>query len=478
MTQIFIVSGTSWAVPSDWSNDNTIETIGGGGGGANPTTDDAGGGGGGAYSKIANLTLTVGANIAYQIGSGGAHNTDGGDTWFNGASLATSSVGAKGGQGAAGLSGGSGGAVASGIGTIKYSGGNGGTPTNVNDGAAGGGGAGGPNGDGANGGNSSGNGGGGGGGAGGGLATAGSDSGFGSSGGQGGTAQDGTAGGAANNSGSHGSGGGGGDVSTAGGPGGNGLEFDTTHGAGGGGGGGGHSGNGGAGGEYGGGAGGGGWDGGLSATGGTGGQGLIVITYTPATNTVITAAVGSVLEFQALQGRNEPARLEVGVTTRAVNWLRTEAVGNLRGGNAISVGFASLMETHLPAITEWVGLTRITVDSRFWLEAIALLGAYAASSAEIGIALARHDYGCFESPCTLSSYHTERSELVTALSVDKLAALEWTTSAASIMAQVEFNIECQDPPGLLLVSPGRLLRSSGRIRILAGSRSTHPLRGV
>jgi hypothetical protein len=55
MTQIFIVSGTSWTVPGDWSNTNTIETIGGGGGGGTGSSDAGSGGGGGAYSKITNL---------------------------------------------------------------------------------------------------------------------------------------------------------------------------------------------------------------------------------------------------------------------------------------------------------------------------------------------------------------------------------------------------------------------------------------
>ena len=32
-TTVFITSGTSWTVPSDWTNTNTIEVIGGEGGG-------------------------------------------------------------------------------------------------------------------------------------------------------------------------------------------------------------------------------------------------------------------------------------------------------------------------------------------------------------------------------------------------------------------------------------------------------------
>ena len=53
MTQIFIVSGTSWTLPGDWSNSNTIETIGGGGGGT-ANSVGSGTGGGGGYSKITN----------------------------------------------------------------------------------------------------------------------------------------------------------------------------------------------------------------------------------------------------------------------------------------------------------------------------------------------------------------------------------------------------------------------------------------
>jgi hypothetical protein len=57
MTQIFIVSGTSWTVPGDWSNSNSIETIGGGGGGGTANSVGSGtGGGGGGYSKITNLS--------------------------------------------------------------------------------------------------------------------------------------------------------------------------------------------------------------------------------------------------------------------------------------------------------------------------------------------------------------------------------------------------------------------------------------
>src|SRR3989344_3039136 len=56
---VYLTSGTSWTVPSDFSVLNTIEVIGGGGGGAggNQAVSGAAGGGGGAYSKISKLSL-------------------------------------------------------------------------------------------------------------------------------------------------------------------------------------------------------------------------------------------------------------------------------------------------------------------------------------------------------------------------------------------------------------------------------------
>lgn len=115
----------SWTVPADFTSTNTIECIGGGGGGGNSNLTYPGGGGG-AYAKISNLSLTPGATITVSVGAGGGGGgSTGGDTWFNGASLAAASVGAKGGTG--GYSGGTGGAAAASVGTTKYSGGNGAT---------------------------------------------------------------------------------------------------------------------------------------------------------------------------------------------------------------------------------------------------------------------------------------------------------------------------------------------------------------
>jgi hypothetical protein len=144
--KIYITSGSSWPVPSDWNNaNNTIEVIGagagglnGGGGGTGGTGDATGaskastatggtggtggsgnsGGGGGAYSLKNNLTLTPLSSASITIGAGGGVGVSGGDTFFNGSSCAASSVCAKG-----GTSGGAGGVGTSGIGDTKTSGG-------------------------------------------------------------------------------------------------------------------------------------------------------------------------------------------------------------------------------------------------------------------------------------------------------------------------------------------------------------------
>lgn len=140
MTTIFLTSDATWTVPADWNNsDNTVEVIGEGGKGQDGSTSLGGdGGGGGAYSKASNVSLTPGTTLAsgtdYQIGSGGTST----DTWLKDGS-STIVVLAKCGGNGDGVSGhNNGGDAASGIGDVKYSGGNGGHITgNAGHGGAG-----------------------------------------------------------------------------------------------------------------------------------------------------------------------------------------------------------------------------------------------------------------------------------------------------------------------------------------------------
>lgn len=136
--RVYLTSGTTWTVPSDWtSSSNTIEAIGGGGHGAS-NNHGGGSGGGGAYAKISNLSLTPGASVTYRVVATS-------DTVFN--TTATTCVGsptpsvcAAAGATASGTTDGTGGTAANSIGTVKYSG----SAGNF----SGGGNAAGPNGDG------------------------------------------------------------------------------------------------------------------------------------------------------------------------------------------------------------------------------------------------------------------------------------------------------------------------------------------
>ena len=305
--RIYLTAGASWIVPLDWTNgNNTIEVIAGGGGGS-AVAGGRGAGGGGAYSKSANVTLTVGSTVAFAVGTGGPAGNAGGDTYFcnsssNCASISGTAVvvGAKGGSGATNTAGAAGGGSAGGVGMVRFSGGAGGSntvPTGCQGGGAGGGAAG-PNGAGANGGSGGTCSGAGGGGGGGGTAGA-----SGNSGGGGGLGANsagtvnGTGGsmstqagvastpGSSANSSSGGGGGAGNNLTlangihSAGAAGGAGTEWDSSHGSGGGGGGGQGNGTGvgGAAGLYG--AGGGAGSG--TAASASGARGIVVITYMP-----------------------------------------------------------------------------------------------------------------------------------------------------------------------------------------------------
>lgn len=271
-TLVFLTTTTgsnqTYTSPSDWNNSsNTVETVGAGGSGgyAQATTTHGTGGGGGAWNSISNFTFaTPGTTTATRrLGTGGAGVTGdvagntGGDTWFNGTTLGGSSVGSKGGVGGAAgnnsQNGGAGGTGASGVGTSSNNGGRGGNLTGA-------GGSGGSGGGGAAGGAGAGN--------------TGVDS-------------SSTAGNVATNGGSGDAGSGGSAGTSGGGAGGAGTEWDATHGSGGGGGGlGSGASNSGAGGNYGGGSGG--AKGSGAGNTGAGKQGIIVLTYTPASGIVST----------------------------------------------------------------------------------------------------------------------------------------------------------------------------------------------
>ncbi|MBN2610089.1 MAG: hypothetical protein JXB00_00885 [Bacteroidales bacterium] len=138
----YTTSGT-FTVPSGVTS-ITVQCWGAGGtGGGNPTNNDGGGGGGGGAYSSSTLAVTPGTSYTFTVGTGLVGSTgnggNGGDTWFGN----VSTVLAKGGNGGFspvggnGGVGGAGGIASSGVGTIKYSGGDGGAGRNNNTGQGG-----------------------------------------------------------------------------------------------------------------------------------------------------------------------------------------------------------------------------------------------------------------------------------------------------------------------------------------------------
>jgi hypothetical protein len=422
------------------------------------------------------------------VGTGGTAGSAGGDTWFNGASLAISSVAAKGGGGAANDLGGAGGAAANGIGTVKYDGGNGGTNNANPYGGAGGGGAAGPNGVGAGGAGStigSDYGGGGGGGNGGGSSTAGSSP-SGAAGGNGGAAVDGTTGGSggsgggtAGGDGSHGSGGGGGggNSGAGGGNGGNGNEWASAYGSGGGGGGGGGafaSAPGGTGGLYGGGGGGSGYAAGGFASGGSGAQGLIVVTYAPTADVTITAESWSALEAQETARTDQTTAIGSGLTVPCDSQPPVEAGSRIWRGGAVSIEFPHLAAGYLRFFAEWAGAAAITADALARLEAGARPSVDATVPLEPASRSLREVAGFGEWDTTQAVKAWPAVEQVIAVQSDGEPLLE---CMLQLVGDRQPRLEWADPPGRQLVSAERLLCPPGRIRVLASPGSVHPLRG-
>lgn len=291
MTVVVLTSGTSWPIPGDWTNVNQEETWAPGGGGEGDDSLGGGAGGSGGYSSVSNLTGLSGS-ITIKIGTGGAGGNGAtgspgsGPTYFNGTSLATSSVGSNPGQGGvfsgtgAGT-GGAGGTTTGAVGTVKTAGsagGNGGDDPSFGGPGGGGGGAPGPSGAGAVG------------------ATP--PTGVGNDTGGAGGAGDSGSGGAAGTGGTSGSkNGGAGGANTNGGGGGGGAYADNG------------SGNKGGVGGLPGGGGGGGDNGGPNGVGGAGGGGQIRITYTPA---VAGGAPYVWFDLPSLSRNNQYAKFDFG----------------------------------------------------------------------------------------------------------------------------------------------------------------------
>jgi hypothetical protein len=271
-----------------------------------------------------------------------------------------------------------------------------------------------------------------------------------------------------------------------GGHGGDGIEWDSTHGSGGGGGGGGcgsgsnSGGAGGAGGAYGGGGGGGGSADAVPGSiglGGPGGQGLIVISYTPATGATVNAEASGALEILEIGGRAERTAIAFGVGVSTDRRPPAEALGGVGRSSTSPIDFTALIGRDFWTTAEWAGAAAIIADTPVGLEETTSLRTDTAIYAESGRRLASDAQLGLDLSSTLAGDARVPNEFQAVLRADRLAILEWLTGGARIASEGLLTLEWQDPPALLLVSHGRLLRSPERIRILAGPGSRHPFRG-
>jgi len=79
---------------------------------------------------------------------------------------------------------------------------------------------------------------------------------------------------------------------------------------------------------------------------------------------------------------------------------------------------------------------------------------------------------------TLGAIHaTTESVAKRVASAGSAPLLQSLTEVARVTTDALLVLECVELPVLLIVSSGRALRSPGKIRILAGRGSVHPLRG-
>jgi hypothetical protein len=237
---------------------------------------------------------------------------------------------------------------------------------------------------------------------------------------------------------------------------------------------------GGAGGAYGGGGGGGGSADAVPGSiglGGPGGQGLIVISYTPATGATVNAEASGALEILEIGGRAERTAIAFGVGVSTDRRPPAEALGGVGRSSTSPIDFTALIGRDFWTTAEWAGAAAIIADTPVRLEATTSLRTDTAIYAESGRRLASDAQIGLDLSSTLAGEARVPNEFQAVSRADRLAILEWLTGGARIASEGLLTLEWQDPPALLLVSHGRLLRSPERIRILAGPGSRHPFRG-
>jgi hypothetical protein len=166
------------------------------------------------------------------------------------------------------------------------------------------------------------------------------------------------------------------------------------------------------------------------------------------------------VEFQTTQARDDLAAIDFDLTTQAVRRSSLEVRALL---SSDTVGASELG-------------ARTLRDPAGSIESLAMPKADAGAPAE-NLAKARKDLDArSEWGARLAGDAGAWNEILAVQSSEVVTLSEWLTGGARVTITGALPVEFADPPALVLVSPERVLRSPGRIRILAGVGSLHPLR--
>jgi hypothetical protein len=196
---------------------------------------------------------------------------------------------------------------------------------------------------------------------------------------------------------------------------------------------------------------------------GGGGGGLIVITYAPAISATILAESRNAMEHQTVGRIDAFDAVEFGLSVPSDVAVPTEGRREIRCDCEIPIeaSCAALRSSRIPL--QWLGSLALWTDVLMPFEAAAML----------------HDdtRGFVEFAAVTPRNVQFRLELLMVPGSSALLATESLTDGVRITADGPLCLEWVDPPSLLIVAPERVLRSPGRVRVLAASGSIHPLRG-
>ena len=188
----------------------------------------------------------------------------------------------------------------------------------------------------------------------------------------------------------------------------------------------------------------------------------------------ITAESWNALEAQETARTDQTTAIESGLTVPCDSQPQAEAGSNLFRSAAVSIEFPHLTAGDLRFLAEWVGAVAITADVLARLEVGARPSVAATAPLEPASRALREvtGFGEWDTMRAANAWPTVEQLMAVQSNGDPLLEC-----MLQFIGDRQPCLEWADPPGLLLVSAERLLCPPGRIRILAGPSSAHPLRG-